>query len=70
MLVRIDRGKDFPSRTVSEALGAVASRTAPLPPYGSYLKGTIETINWGSANWFAICWWSNLYREWSSGPMT
>jgi putative transposase len=44
-LVRIDRGKDFLSRTVSEALGAFAVRVVPLPGYTPHLKGTVETLN-------------------------
>lgn len=44
-LVRIDQGKDFLSRTVSEALGAFAVRVVPLPGYTPHLKGTVETIN-------------------------
>jgi putative transposase len=43
--VRIDRGKDFLSRVVSEALGAFAVRIAPLPGYEPHLKGTVETLN-------------------------
>ncbi|WP_410595648.1 Mu transposase C-terminal domain-containing protein [Amycolatopsis sp. lyj-23] len=44
-LVRIDQGKDFLSRTVSEALGAFAVRVVPLPGYTPHLKGTVETVN-------------------------
>jgi putative transposase len=43
--VRIDRGKDFLSRVVSEALAAFAVRVAPLPRYEPHLKGTVETLN-------------------------
>ncbi|MEU1523970.1 Mu transposase C-terminal domain-containing protein [Nocardia rhamnosiphila] len=43
--VRIDRGKDFLSRTVAEALGAFAVRVVALPPYQAHLKGTVEAIN-------------------------
>lgn len=43
--VRIDRGKDFLSRTVTDALGAFAVRVDDLPAYGAHLKGTVETIN-------------------------
>ncbi|RRQ26222.1 ISNCY family transposase [Rhodococcus sp. Eu-32] len=43
--VRIDRGKDFLSRTVGEALGAFAVRVDDLPAYSAHLKGTVETIN-------------------------
>ena len=44
-VVRIDRGKDFLSATVREALGAFAVRVVPLPGYTPYLKGTVESIN-------------------------
>lgn len=44
-LVRIDQGKDFLSRTVSDALGAFAVRVVPLPGYTPHLKGTVETVN-------------------------
>lgn len=44
-IVRIDQGKDFLSRTVSEALGAFAVRVVDLPGYTPHLKGTVETIN-------------------------
>ena len=44
-VVRIDRGKDFLSATVQEALGAFAVRVVPLPAYTPYLKGTVESIN-------------------------
>jgi len=43
--VRIDRGKDFLSCTVADALGAFAVRVDDLPAYGAHLKGTVETIN-------------------------
>lgn len=43
--VRIDRGKDFLSRTVAEALGVFAVRVIDLPAYTAHLKGTVETIN-------------------------
>ena len=43
--VRLDQGKDFLSRTVTEAFGAFAVRVVPLPGYTPHLKGTVETIN-------------------------
>jgi putative transposase len=43
--VRIDRGKDFLSRVVAEALGAFAVRIAPMPGYEPHLKGTVEGFN-------------------------
>ncbi len=43
--VRIDRGKDFLSDVVSESLRAFGVPVVKLPPYGSYLKGTVEGMN-------------------------
>ncbi len=43
--VRIDRGKDFLSRTVADAMNAFAVRIIDLPAYTAHLKGTVETIN-------------------------
>ena len=40
--VRIDRGKDFLSRTA--ALGVFAVAVEPLPGYTPHLKGTVETV--------------------------
>uniref|UniRef100_UPI0038D21ED5 Mu transposase C-terminal domain-containing protein n=1 Tax=Kitasatospora indigofera TaxID=67307 RepID=UPI0038D21ED5 len=44
-LVRIDRGRDFLSRTVAAALGAFAVPVHDLPPYSPHLKGTVENLN-------------------------
>ncbi|MFK8906242.1 Mu transposase C-terminal domain-containing protein [Streptomyces sp. YS-3] len=44
-LVRIDRGADFLSRTVTDALGHFAVPVHPLPPYRPDLKGSIENLN-------------------------
>lgn len=44
-LVRIDRGADFLSRTVTEALGHFAVPVQVLPPYRPDLKGTVENLN-------------------------
>ncbi|MEV3959418.1 Mu transposase C-terminal domain-containing protein [Nocardia sp. NPDC050193] len=44
-IVRIDRGRDFLSRTVSEAMGAFAVRVVDLPGYTPYLKGSVEAVN-------------------------
>lgn len=44
-VVRVDRGKDFLSRTVAAAMGALAVRVDDLPAYGAHLKGTVETVN-------------------------
>ncbi|WP_406210609.1 Mu transposase C-terminal domain-containing protein [Kitasatospora sp. NBC_01560] len=43
--VRIDRGKDFLSRTVTAAFGALAVTVEPLPAYTPHLKGTVEGLN-------------------------
>ncbi|MFG2948424.1 Mu transposase C-terminal domain-containing protein [Streptomyces adustus] len=43
--VRIDRGKDFLSNAVQEALGAFAVQVDVLPPYTPHLKGSIENLN-------------------------
>jgi putative transposase len=43
--VRVDRGKDFLSATVSAAFGALAVTVEPLPAYTPHLKGTVEGLN-------------------------
>lgn len=43
--VRVDRGKDFLSRAVGEALGAFAVPVLDLPAYSPHLKGTVEALN-------------------------
>ncbi|MFG3370344.1 Mu transposase C-terminal domain-containing protein [Streptomyces sp. NPDC048156] len=43
--IRIDRGKDFLSNAVKEALGAFAVQVDVLPPYTPHLKGSIENLN-------------------------
>jgi putative transposase len=43
--VRIDRGKDFLSRTVTAAFGALGTTVDDLPPYSPHLKGSIESLN-------------------------
>ncbi|ARF81993.1 hypothetical protein HS99_0009090 [Kitasatospora aureofaciens] len=43
--MRIDRGKDFLSRTVTSALGALAIPGHNLPAYSPHLKGTVENLN-------------------------
>ncbi|MFJ3086807.1 transposase family protein [Streptomyces sp. NPDC086838] len=43
--VRVDRGRDFLSRTVGEALGAFAVPVVDLPAYSPHLKGTVEALN-------------------------
>ncbi|MFD4577933.1 Mu transposase C-terminal domain-containing protein [Streptomyces sp. NPDC058417] len=44
-LVRIDRGADFLSHTVTAALGHFAVPVQDLPPYRPDLKGTVENLN-------------------------
>ncbi|WP_406300151.1 Mu transposase C-terminal domain-containing protein [Embleya sp. NBC_00888] len=53
-LVRVDRGKDFLSRTVTTALGAFAVPVHDLPPYRPDLKGTVENLNACVASTFCI----------------
>lgn len=43
--VRIDRGKDFLSKTVGSVLAGFGVRVTPLPAYTPHLKGTVETVN-------------------------
>ncbi|MFE7404179.1 Mu transposase C-terminal domain-containing protein [Streptomyces sp. NPDC057557] len=43
--VRVDRGKEFLCRTVSNALGGFAVLVEDLPAYTPYRKGTIEALN-------------------------
>lgn len=43
--LRIDRGKDFLSTTVTTALGTLGVTTRALPPYSPHLKGTVENLN-------------------------
>ncbi|WSP96125.1 Mu transposase C-terminal domain-containing protein (plasmid) [Streptomyces sp. NBC_01232] len=43
--VRVDRGKDFLSRTVTAAFDALAVEVEDLPPYTPHLKGTVEGLN-------------------------
>ncbi|GGO97964.1 Mu transposase C-terminal domain-containing protein [Wenjunlia tyrosinilytica] len=44
-LVRVDRGKEFLSTTVTAALGAFAVPVQDLPAYTPHLKGTVESLN-------------------------
>ncbi|MEU6807700.1 transposase family protein [Streptomyces sp. NPDC046831] len=50
--IRIDRGKDFLSRAVQEALGAFAVQVDVLPPYTPHLKGSIENLNRAATSMF------------------
>ncbi|MEU9721000.1 transposase [Streptomyces sp. NPDC047976] len=43
--VRVDRGKDFLSRTVAAAFGALVVEVEDLPAYTPHLKGTVEGLN-------------------------
>ena len=43
--VRIDRGRDFLSKTVASALGSFAVAVNDLPAYRPHLKGTVEGLN-------------------------
>ncbi|MEU6721706.1 transposase [Nonomuraea sp. NPDC046802] len=43
--VRIDRGRDFLSKTVTAALGRFAVLVGALPGYHPHLKGSIEALN-------------------------
>ncbi|MFF9214014.1 MULTISPECIES: Mu transposase C-terminal domain-containing protein [unclassified Streptomyces] len=50
--IRIDRGKDFLSRAVQDALGAFAVQVDVLPPYTPHLKGSIENLNRAATSMF------------------
>ncbi|MGW2651874.1 transposase [Streptomyces sp. NPDC001393] len=43
--VRIDRGKDFLSRTVLGVFGTLGAEVDDLPAYSPHLKGTVENLN-------------------------
>jgi putative transposase len=43
--IRIDRGKDFLSKTVGSACAVFAVRLEDLPGYSPYLKGSVEGLN-------------------------
>ena len=43
--VRVDRGKDFLSRTVTAAFDLLDVRVEDLPAYTPHLKGTVEGLN-------------------------
>ncbi|WP_233289166.1 Mu transposase C-terminal domain-containing protein, partial [Kitasatospora sp. MBT63] len=47
--VRIDRGKDFLSATVTAAFTAFGTTVDDLPPYSPHLKGSIENLNRSAA---------------------
>ncbi len=50
--IRIDRGKDFLSNAVQDALGAFAVQVDVLPPYSPRLKGSIENLNLAATSRF------------------
>lgn len=50
--IRIDRGKDFLSNAVQEALGSFAVQVDVLPPYTPHLKGSIENLNRAATSMF------------------
>ncbi|MFK4152910.1 Mu transposase C-terminal domain-containing protein [Streptomyces fungicidicus] len=50
--IRIDRGKDFLSHAVQDALGAFAVQVDVLPPYTPHLKGSIENLNRAATSMF------------------
>lgn len=43
--IRIDRGKDFLSKTVASVMAALAVRVDDLPGYMPHLKGSVESLN-------------------------
>jgi putative transposase len=43
--VRVDRGKDFLSKTVASVLAGFAVMVEDLPGYTPHLKGSVETVN-------------------------
>jgi putative transposase len=45
MEIRIDRGKDFLSKTVGQVADVLLFRRTDLPGYSPYLKGSIEGLN-------------------------
>ncbi|MGY3206318.1 transposase [Streptomyces sp. TE5632] len=50
--IRIDRGKDFLSRVVTQAMGSLAVQVDVLPPYTPHLKGSIENLNRAATSMF------------------
>lgn len=43
--VRVDRGRDFLSKTVAAVFGALVVQVEDLPAYTPHLKGTVEGLN-------------------------
>lgn len=50
--VRVDRGKDFLSKTVGSVLAGFAVRVEDLPGYTPHLKGSVETVNGAAGQMF------------------
>ncbi|QYA98915.1 DDE-type integrase/transposase/recombinase [Streptomyces anulatus] len=50
--IRIDRGKDFLSRAVTQAMGSFGVHVEVLPPYTPHLKGSIENLNRAATSMF------------------
>ncbi len=50
--VRIDRGKDFLSRTVASVMAGFAVKVEDLPAFTPHLKGSVETLNRASVPMF------------------
>lgn len=50
--IRIDRGKDFLSRAVHQAMGLFSVQVDVLPPYTPHLKGSIENLNRAATSMF------------------
>jgi putative transposase len=43
--IRVDRGRDFLSNSVDDALKKFGTELIVLPPYSPHLKGTVESLN-------------------------
>ncbi|MGW2786655.1 Mu transposase C-terminal domain-containing protein [Streptomyces populi] len=43
--IRVDRGRDFLSKSVDDALKKFGTELIVLPPYSPHLKGTVESLN-------------------------
>ncbi|MBQ0883191.1 Mu transposase C-terminal domain-containing protein [Streptomyces sp. RT42] len=50
--IRIDRGRDFLSRAVAEAMGTFSVQVDVLPAYTPHLKGSIENLNRAATSMF------------------
>lgn len=54
LVVRVDRGKDFLSRTVGEALGAFAVPVVELPEDNPHLRSTMGALNKAATRKFSV----------------